>query len=122
MRRLTLPLVLALLATPLLAMPDDARTSLDKARAALARHAADAVDEELGLVWEVVVDNVVKERDVEAASGDWVALLDADNVSSGLEPVFSFTYTRKVLMPDGSRKEVTDQPGQGETVILEVPA
>ena len=29
----------------------------------------------------------------------------ADNVSSGLEPVFSFRYTRKVLMPDGTRKE-----------------
>ncbi len=29
----------------------------------------------------------------------------ADNVSSGLEPVFSFRYTRSVLMPDGSRKE-----------------
>jgi ribonucleoside-diphosphate reductase alpha chain len=29
----------------------------------------------------------------------------ADNVSSGLEPVFSFTYTRRILMPDGSRKE-----------------
>ncbi|MEN3975627.1 adenosylcobalamin-dependent ribonucleoside-diphosphate reductase [Emcibacter sp. SYSU 3D8] len=33
--------------------------------------------------------------------------LFADNVSSGLEPVFSFNYTRKVLMPDGSRKEET---------------
>jgi ribonucleoside-diphosphate reductase alpha chain len=33
--------------------------------------------------------------------------LFADNVSSGLEPVFSFSYTRKVLMPDGSRKEET---------------
>jgi ribonucleoside-diphosphate reductase alpha chain len=34
----------------------------------------------------------------------------ANNVSSGLEPVFSFTYTRNVLMPDGSRKseEVSD--------------
>ncbi|MCH8188835.1 MAG: ribonucleoside-diphosphate reductase, adenosylcobalamin-dependent, partial [Proteobacteria bacterium] len=34
----------------------------------------------------------------------------ADNVSSGLEPVFSFTYTRNVLMPDGTRREeeVTD--------------
>ncbi len=34
----------------------------------------------------------------------------ADNVSSGLEPVFSFTYTRNVLMPDGSRRqeEVSD--------------
>jgi ribonucleoside-diphosphate reductase alpha chain len=29
----------------------------------------------------------------------------ADNVSSGLEPVFSFVYKRNVLMPDGSRKE-----------------
>jgi len=28
----------------------------------------------------------------------------ADNVSSGLEPVFSFNYTRNVLMPDGTRK------------------
>ena len=36
--------------------------------------------------------------------------LFADNVSSGLEPVFSFTYDRTVLMPDGSRRteEVSD--------------
>jgi ribonucleoside-diphosphate reductase alpha chain len=34
----------------------------------------------------------------------------ADNISSGLEPVFSFTYTRSVLMPDGTRRqeEVSD--------------
>ena len=34
----------------------------------------------------------------------------ADNVSSGLEPVFAFQYTRHVLMPDGSRRdeEVSD--------------
>ncbi|MFQ5775672.1 MAG: adenosylcobalamin-dependent ribonucleoside-diphosphate reductase, partial [Kiloniellaceae bacterium] len=34
----------------------------------------------------------------------------ADNVSSGLEPVFSFTYARQVLMPDGARRteEVSD--------------
>src|SRR5438094_3242295 len=31
--------------------------------------------------------------------------LFADNVSSGLEPVFSFRYTRNMLMPDGSRRE-----------------
>ncbi|MCC7016382.1 MAG: ribonucleoside reductase [Rhodospirillales bacterium] len=31
--------------------------------------------------------------------------LFADNVSSGLEPVFSFVYTRHVLMPDGGRRE-----------------
>jgi ribonucleoside-diphosphate reductase alpha chain len=29
----------------------------------------------------------------------------ADNVSSGLEPVFSFSYTRHLLMPDGTRRE-----------------
>ncbi|MBT3557742.1 MAG: adenosylcobalamin-dependent ribonucleoside-diphosphate reductase [Rhodospirillales bacterium] len=36
--------------------------------------------------------------------------LFADNVSSGLEPVFSFKYTRNVLMPDGERRseDVTD--------------
>jgi ribonucleoside-diphosphate reductase alpha chain len=31
--------------------------------------------------------------------------LFADNVSSGLEPVFSFSYKRYVTMPDGSRRE-----------------
>ena len=31
--------------------------------------------------------------------------LFADNVSSGLEPVFSFSYTRSLLMPDGNRRE-----------------
>jgi len=31
--------------------------------------------------------------------------LFADNVSSGLEPVFSFKYARHVLMPDGTRRE-----------------
>lgn len=36
--------------------------------------------------------------------------LFADNVSSGLEPVFSFTYDRTVIQPDGSKKteEVSD--------------
>jgi ribonucleoside-diphosphate reductase alpha chain len=36
--------------------------------------------------------------------------LFADNVSSGIEPVFSFHYTRTVLMPDGARRqeEVSD--------------
>ncbi len=36
--------------------------------------------------------------------------LFADNVSSGIEPVFSYAYDRTVLLPDGSRRteEVTD--------------
>ncbi|MCC6467897.1 MAG: adenosylcobalamin-dependent ribonucleoside-diphosphate reductase, partial [Alphaproteobacteria bacterium] len=29
----------------------------------------------------------------------------ADNVSSGIEPVFSYTYQRNILMPDGTRRE-----------------
>jgi len=33
--------------------------------------------------------------------------LFADNISSGLEPVFSYTYKRKVLLPDGSSKDET---------------
>ena len=34
----------------------------------------------------------------------------ADNVSSGLEPVFSYTYIRNVMMPDGTQRaeEVSD--------------
>ena len=31
----------------------------------------------------------------------------AGNVSSGVEPVFAFSYTRKVLQPDGSKREET---------------
>ncbi|HWY63720.1 MAG TPA: adenosylcobalamin-dependent ribonucleoside-diphosphate reductase, partial [Rhizomicrobium sp.] len=31
--------------------------------------------------------------------------LFADNVSSGIEPVFAFGYKRKILQPDGSRRE-----------------
>ncbi len=36
--------------------------------------------------------------------------LFADNISSGIEPVFSFRHTRNMLMPDGTRREeeVTD--------------
>jgi ribonucleoside-diphosphate reductase alpha chain len=31
----------------------------------------------------------------------------ADNVSSGIEPVFAYSYTRKVLQPDGGKREET---------------
>ena len=33
--------------------------------------------------------------------------LFADNVSSGIEPVFAYSYSRKVLQPDGSKREET---------------
>ena len=52
--------------------------------------------------------------------------LVADNVSSGIEPVFALAYTRKVLQPDGSRveEEVSDHALRrfraihGEDVVL----
>src|SRR3546814_1331506 len=31
--------------------------------------------------------------------------LFADNVSSGIEPVFSYSYMRDVLLPDGARRQ-----------------
>ena len=36
----------------------------------------------------------------------------AGNVSSGVEPVFAYAYTRKVLQKDGSKREeaVEDYP------------
>jgi len=37
--------------------------------------------------------------------GSMAISLFADNVSSGIEPVFSYRYTRSMLMPDGSRRE-----------------
>ncbi|MFQ5984470.1 MAG: adenosylcobalamin-dependent ribonucleoside-diphosphate reductase [Alphaproteobacteria bacterium] len=59
--------------------------------------------------------NAIKKRGIRNALVTSVAptgtiSLLADNVSSGLEPVFSFTYKRNVLMPDGSTRpeEVTD--------------
>lgn len=33
-----------------------------------------------------------------------------------------YTWSAGFFMADGSRKDLTDQPGQGETIILEVPA
>ena len=37
--------------------------------------------------------------------------LFADNISSGLEPVFAFSYRRNVLQPDGSRR--SEENGEG---------
>ncbi|HEX4157782.1 MAG TPA: adenosylcobalamin-dependent ribonucleoside-diphosphate reductase [Rhizomicrobium sp.] len=57
-------------------------------------------------------------RDTIAADGIRNALLTsiaptgtislfAENISSGIEPVFAYTYGRKVLMPDGTRRDET---------------
>ena len=44
----------------------------------------------------------------------------AGNVSSGLEPIFSYTYTRKVLMPDGTtqNQEVCDPAWQSYRTLF----
>ena len=42
---------------------------------------------------------------LETAAPTGTISLYADNVSSGLEPVFSFSYSRNILMPDGTRRE-----------------
>jgi ribonucleoside-diphosphate reductase alpha chain len=74
------------------------------------------LDRDAYLAGESVMELERDLRDAIAAHGIRNALLTsvaptgtisifADNVSSGLEPVFSFNYTRNVLMPDGRRKE-----------------
>ena len=78
-------------------------------------------DAEAYLAGETVVGLEQEVREAIASHGIRNALLTsiaptgtislfADNISSGLEPVFAFSYTRNVLMPDGTRKseEVTD--------------
>jgi ribonucleoside-diphosphate reductase alpha chain len=78
-------------------------------------------DRERYLAGETVMGLDAEVRDAIARNGIRNALLTsvaptgtislfADNVSSGIEPVFSFRHTRNVLMPDGSRREeeVTD--------------
>jgi ribonucleoside-diphosphate reductase alpha chain len=73
-------------------------------------------DRERYLAGESVAGLDAEVRAAIAASGIRNALLTsvaptgtisllADNVSSGIEPVFSFRYTRNVLMPDGSHRE-----------------
>ncbi|MEE8506625.1 MAG: adenosylcobalamin-dependent ribonucleoside-diphosphate reductase, partial [Kiloniellales bacterium] len=61
-------------------------------------------------VKEAIAEHGIRNALVTSVAPTGTISLLADNVSSGLEPVFSFTYTRQVLMPDGSRsaEEVSD--------------
>jgi len=61
-------------------------------------------------VREMIAEHGIRNALLTSIAPTGTISLYADNVSSGLEPVFSFNYTRHVLMPDGSRREedVTD--------------
>jgi len=61
-------------------------------------------------VREAIAKNGIRNALLTSIAPTGTISLFADNVSSGLEPVFSFRYTRNVLMPDGRRREeeVTD--------------
>lgn len=61
-------------------------------------------------VREAIAEHGIRNALLTSVAPTGTISLFADNVSSGLEPVFSFNYVRHVLMPDGSRREeeVTD--------------
>ncbi len=56
-------------------------------------------------VREAIKANGIRNALVTSIAPTGTISLFADNVSSGLEPAFSFSYKRKVLMPDGQRRE-----------------
>ena len=67
----------------------------------------------MGLAEEVrerIAKNGIRNALLTSVAPTGTISLFADNVSSGIEPVFSFRHTRNVLMPDGTRREeeVTD--------------
>ncbi|WP_340148439.1 adenosylcobalamin-dependent ribonucleoside-diphosphate reductase [uncultured Sneathiella sp.] len=61
-------------------------------------------------VQKAIAENGIRNALITSVAPTGTISLLADNVSSGIEPVFSFSYTRNVLMPDDSRRteEVTD--------------
>lgn len=61
-------------------------------------------------IQEAIAEKGIRNALVTSVAPTGTISLLADNISSGIEPVFSFSYTRNVLMPDDTRKseEVTD--------------
>ncbi|MCZ6637593.1 MAG: adenosylcobalamin-dependent ribonucleoside-diphosphate reductase [Alphaproteobacteria bacterium] len=59
---------------------------------------------------EAIAENGIRNALLTSIAPTGTISLFADNVSSGLEPVFAFTYTRHVMQPDGTRRdeEVSD--------------
>jgi ribonucleoside-diphosphate reductase alpha chain len=66
-----------------------------------------ALDED---VREMIAEHGIRNALLTSVAPTGTISLVADNVSSGIEPVFALAYTRKVLQPDGSRieEEVSD--------------
>lgn len=58
-------------------------------------------------VRDSIAENGMRNALVTSIAPTGTISLLADNVSSGLEPVFSYTYRRRILLPDGSHEEQT---------------
>ncbi|HMA13184.1 MAG TPA: adenosylcobalamin-dependent ribonucleoside-diphosphate reductase, partial [Kiloniellaceae bacterium] len=56
-------------------------------------------------VQEAIAAHGIRNALVTSVAPTGTISLLADNISSGLEPVFSFTYRRRILQADGSRRE-----------------
>ncbi len=56
-------------------------------------------------VRELIAEHGIRNALLTSVAPTGTISLVADNVSSGIEPVFALAYTRKVLQPDGSRTE-----------------
>ncbi|MFZ2003628.1 MAG: adenosylcobalamin-dependent ribonucleoside-diphosphate reductase, partial [Stellaceae bacterium] len=56
-------------------------------------------------VREAIAKNGIRNALLTSVAPTGTISLFADNVSSGIEPVFAYSYTRSVLMPDGTRRE-----------------
>jgi ribonucleoside-diphosphate reductase alpha chain len=61
-------------------------------------------------VQEAIAQNGIRNALLTSIAPTGTISLFADNVTSGIEPVFAYRYTRNVLMPDGNREaeEVSD--------------
>ncbi len=68
----------------------------------LASEAIRALDED---VRAAIAEHGVRNALLTSVAPTGTISLFADNVSSGLEPVFSFKYSRHILMQDGTRRE-----------------